>query len=235
MARVRLTRAESQQQTRGHLLDAAEDLFRRQGLHRTTVGQIADEAGYTAGALYSNFANKEELALAVLGRSTVDGFRSLGKALASVDDVEARLVRIIEWRQRQLVESEPFSVLRLELSLHARSDETLRAHLADAQRELRGAFTRLIERQAEELGATLTVEPDVLSATLLGIADGSAIAWAVEPDGPYGESFAWMLANVVRTMDPVPISDARWDSFVERLVTAARARRRPARRRRRAS
>jgi AcrR family transcriptional regulator len=233
MARVRLTRVESQQQTRQHLLDAAEDLFRRQGLHRTTVGQIADKAGYTAGALYSNFANKEELALAVLARSTTQGFQKLGATMGTISGLEDRLIAVIDWRRRLLADNEPLSVLRLELSLHARRDETLRAHLGDAQRELRASFTTLIKRQAHELGATLTVEPDVLSAALLSIADGTAIASAVEPDALYAEAFAWTLANVVRTMDPVPIADADWDGFVERLTKAARSRRVPARRGRR--
>ena len=62
------TRAERQAQTRGDLVDAAERLFIRQGFHPTSVDAVAAEAGYTKGAVYSNFASKEELFLAVYER-----------------------------------------------------------------------------------------------------------------------------------------------------------------------
>jgi AcrR family transcriptional regulator len=66
MSMVRLTRAEAQAQTRQRLLDAAAVVFARRGLHGASLEEVADEAGYTKGAVYSNFASKEELFLAVL-------------------------------------------------------------------------------------------------------------------------------------------------------------------------
>src|SRR6266487_2275168 len=57
-SRVRLTRA--------HLLEAAADVFARRGFHGASVEEVSDVAGYTKGAVYSNFASKDELFLAVL-------------------------------------------------------------------------------------------------------------------------------------------------------------------------
>jgi AcrR family transcriptional regulator len=62
----RLTRGEAKETTRRHLLRAANRLFLRQGFTATTLAEIADEAGMTKGAVYSNFAGKEELFLTVL-------------------------------------------------------------------------------------------------------------------------------------------------------------------------
>jgi AcrR family transcriptional regulator len=64
--RQRLTRGEAKETTRRHLLRAANRLFLRQGFTATTLAEIADEAGMTKGAVYSNFAGKEELFLTVL-------------------------------------------------------------------------------------------------------------------------------------------------------------------------
>jgi AcrR family transcriptional regulator len=64
--RQRLTRGEAKESTRRHLLRAANRLFLRQGFTATTLAEIADEAGMTKGAVYSNFAGKEELFLTVL-------------------------------------------------------------------------------------------------------------------------------------------------------------------------
>jgi AcrR family transcriptional regulator len=62
------TREERKARTRQELVDAAERLFLRDGFHATSVDAVADEAGYTKGAVYSNFASKEELFLALYRR-----------------------------------------------------------------------------------------------------------------------------------------------------------------------
>ena len=53
-----MTRAERQQRTREDLVDAAERLFSGQGFHATSLDAVAAEAGYTKGAVYSNFESK---------------------------------------------------------------------------------------------------------------------------------------------------------------------------------
>ncbi len=65
-ATPRLTRDEKKAQTRLRLLEAAAHVFARRGYHAATVDEVAEEAGYTVGALYSNFAGKQDLFLAML-------------------------------------------------------------------------------------------------------------------------------------------------------------------------
>jgi AcrR family transcriptional regulator len=62
------TRGERKAQTRADLVAAAERLFMRDGFHATSVDAVADAAGYTKGAVYSNFAGKEDLFFAVYER-----------------------------------------------------------------------------------------------------------------------------------------------------------------------
>ena len=54
--------------TRQQLVEAAGRVFARRGYHRATVEEIAAEAGFTTGALYSNFETKEKLFLAIADR-----------------------------------------------------------------------------------------------------------------------------------------------------------------------
>jgi AcrR family transcriptional regulator len=63
-----MTRAERRQRTRDELVDAAERLFSRQGFHATSIDAVAAEAGFTKGAVYSNFDSKEDLFFAVYER-----------------------------------------------------------------------------------------------------------------------------------------------------------------------
>jgi AcrR family transcriptional regulator len=63
---ARLTRAQRRQQTRARLLEAAGQVFARRGFHAATLDEVAEAAGYTKGAVYANFANKDGLFLALL-------------------------------------------------------------------------------------------------------------------------------------------------------------------------
>ncbi len=65
---TRLTRAESRTRTRSLLLDASERVFARRGYRGASLDEIAAEAGFSKGAVYSNFASKEDLFLALLDR-----------------------------------------------------------------------------------------------------------------------------------------------------------------------
>src|SRR4051812_47365244 len=65
MATRPLSRAERREQTRGDLIAAADRAFVEGGFHATSLDQIAAAAGYTKGAVYSNFASKEDLFFAV--------------------------------------------------------------------------------------------------------------------------------------------------------------------------
>ena len=66
MPRKRLTREESREQTRLRLLDAAAVAIAKKGLAATSVEDIAEHAGYTRGAFYSNFKSKTDLFIELL-------------------------------------------------------------------------------------------------------------------------------------------------------------------------
>ena len=68
MSATRISRTDSRARTRSGLLEAAHRVFVRRGFHAATLDEIADEAGYTKGAVYSNFASKEDLFFAVYER-----------------------------------------------------------------------------------------------------------------------------------------------------------------------
>src|SRR5688572_24240387 len=70
---ARISRADRKAQTREKLVDAAYAVFTRQGFHRSSLDQVAAEAGFTKGAVYSNFASKEDLFFAVYERRVAQG------------------------------------------------------------------------------------------------------------------------------------------------------------------
>jgi AcrR family transcriptional regulator len=100
---VRLSRAERREQTRQELISAAEACFVTGGFHASSVDEVAERAGYTKGAVYSNFASKEDLFFAVYERrveqvltEVVPGLRQAGAAQA----FDFGATRAIERRDR---------------------------------------------------------------------------------------------------------------------------------------
>src|SRR5471032_739723 len=66
MAFEPLTPERRRAMTRQHLLDAAAIVFARDGFHGATLDDVAATAGFTKGAVYSNFKSKDDLFLALL-------------------------------------------------------------------------------------------------------------------------------------------------------------------------
>src|SRR3954470_1627531 len=88
---MRMTRAETREQTREAVIAAADALFSERGFHASSVGDIAAAAGYTKGAVYSNFASKEDVFFAVYERRAEHGIAAMQRTLADAPDLATGL------------------------------------------------------------------------------------------------------------------------------------------------
>src|SRR5579863_4440152 len=84
-------RDEQRELTRRRVLDAAEMVFARHGFHGASMEEIAREAGATTGALYSNFAGKENLFLALFEERIATDVGDYSQIVAAEDDVEQQV------------------------------------------------------------------------------------------------------------------------------------------------
>lgn len=87
---------EEQERIRESLLDAGREYFSRYGLEKTTVAELADEAGIATGSFYSFFDSKERLYLAVLEAEAGDVYGQALDALQRPDDPEAAVVAFMQ-------------------------------------------------------------------------------------------------------------------------------------------
>lgn len=92
--RPRRTQADRRAQSRNALLEAAARGISRFGYANLSLEWVAREAGYTRGALYHQFANKEDLALAVVGWVEKTWNAEVGRLLASDTDPVATLLAV---------------------------------------------------------------------------------------------------------------------------------------------
>ena len=75
---VRIRQAERRARSRNALLESAARGLSRHGYGNLVLEQVAREAGYTRGALYHQFRDKEELALAVIEWVNENWIREVG-------------------------------------------------------------------------------------------------------------------------------------------------------------
>ena len=180
--RQRLRRDESQALTREALMEAAARLFEAKGLAATSITDIVDEAGYTTGALYSNFANKEELFVAVLERQVATEMATLQAALTAEPGVEGRLRIVGEWYASQAGDG-PRRIRSLaEIALLARNPEAAHARLRERLAALHGAVEDLLRQQETELGFTFQMPTPILATALLALLQGFGLRAAIEDD-----------------------------------------------------
>ncbi|MGL6237122.1 MAG: TetR/AcrR family transcriptional regulator [Segniliparus sp.] len=118
---TRMTRADSQAQTRALLLASARELFLKDGYNATGIAAVTERAGFSSGAFYSNFPNKGALALAVLQEIQAERTEEV-EAILRLRQPEA-IASIEAWSEEVLKSGWP--LLELEFALAARGDPEL--------------------------------------------------------------------------------------------------------------
>ena len=188
--RSRLTRPERKERTRGDLLAAARAVFERHGFHRASLDQIADEAGYTKGAVYSHFpGGKDELFLAVLDRHIDERVPTYAEIILSQDSFEASL-RAIARHLVALGRRDPgWTPLLVEFWTHASHNPELR----DAVRERHERQMRAIAVLIDDLAARHGIEYALPTIEVVrgssALARGMGIERLVSPEAPLGATF----------------------------------------------
>ncbi|OBG58447.1 MULTISPECIES: TetR/AcrR family transcriptional regulator [unclassified Mycobacterium] len=129
--RTRPTRSE----VRDRILDAASKVFAAEGFAGATIDAIGQAAGFTKGAVYSNFESKDELFLALLDREFELRGEQIAIALDRSDGDTAAAAREVS---RSVLDSvrdhSDYYVLLVEYWLRAQRDPQLRGRLIERRR-----------------------------------------------------------------------------------------------------
>jgi AcrR family transcriptional regulator len=194
MATRRLTRDERREQTREQLLAAAARVFARRGYHGAAVDEVAEEAGYTTGALYSNFSGKEDLFLSLLERFAARQLQEIAEAAASGPSAGAR-ARAGADTWMAFLEREPELVpLFVEFWSYAVRNPELRPRFAEQRARARDIVCGVIEQAARDLDLRLRVPPDQLATAVEALADGLALQRLADPESVPDDLFGAVLA-----------------------------------------
>ena len=144
MSHRRLSREDSRDRTTQRLLDAARKLIAKRGLSDTSLEDIAEEAGYTRGAFYSNFSGKGDLFIELLRRdhaATNAQLRALRDDSLPLEDIHQR----IRETYAQMYRTNESFMNWTEARMLAARDAKFRARLAVLLTERRAEVAELIE------------------------------------------------------------------------------------------
>lgn len=197
MTKKRLTRKESKQQTRKELLKVASQMFAKQGFYSTSVDQIAEEAGYSKGAVYSNFGSKDDLFLSVFTENQKEDLQNLKEIAEEYTSLDEFINMIEQNHQYERKENQDWSILKLEFLLYAMRDASVSQKLAPILEESRSQMTNILKRFYQIKDQKHLVSIDKLAFLLLSLDIGIGIQSYVDeesiPENVFAEGLRLLL------------------------------------------
>ena len=172
-------------QTRETLLDAAETLFARQGVSRTSLQDIAREAGVTRGAIYWHFEDKADLFNAMMARTTLPLENGLNALDAPdrpdpLDDLVHSALNVLQQVEHDPRTRRVFDIATMKVELVPDMEGVRRRHIEvqdNCRCHIKGCLTR-----ARELGhVRAELAPESLTITWLALVNGLIHNWMLAP------------------------------------------------------
>lgn len=178
---TRLTREESRQRTRQRIRDAAVVEFACRGVGGVSVEAIANAAGFSGGAFYSNYRNKNELLVDVMRSMQVTESEEWQRVIArgrTVDDVLQELASRAEVFARQ----RDWLLMKIELELRAIRDAEFVEDFGRYRRELRQSAIEVLRSLYDKAGKQVPLHIDMIADAWLAISNGIGLYFISEMD-----------------------------------------------------
>jgi AcrR family transcriptional regulator len=171
---------EQVERNRGLLLDAARRVFLERGYAGATLEAIAEGAGFSKGVVYSQFAGKPDLFLALLEQRIDERAAENERVVAQHTGIDA-LRALLRANARHATEGAGWARLLIEFRVAAARDPELNARYA-------GLHARTVDRFAESLdtalrtGGLAAVYPArTFGQLILALSSGAVLEHAVDP------------------------------------------------------
>jgi AcrR family transcriptional regulator len=162
------------------------------GFHSASVDAIAERAGFSIGALYSNFSGKDELLFAVFDEHVTWFERKLAEVAAADDASRAAA----DWLAALGKDPEQILVF-IEFWAYAVRRPDVRREFAKRMTEMRAAVADAVRRRAAESGAAAALDPDLLALLALAAARGLALEKLANPRAVPDETVGKLLGDLL--------------------------------------
>jgi AcrR family transcriptional regulator len=202
----RMTRSQQTDRNRGLVLDAARRLFLERGYHGATLEQIADEAGFSKGVVYSQFDSKADLFLALVGKRIQERAEQHAKLAARIAG-SGNFAALIDGLRQADNEAPGWLLLVIEFRVHAARDPELTRRLAAGHARTVDGVADVLATVARP-GQKLPVPARQLAEALLVLSSGAALEQVASPAGLGASSLADMVTQILEGSGHDTHSDA---------------------------
>jgi len=199
-----LTPERRRRQTRDHLLQAAAIVFAERGFHGASLDEVAAVAGFTKGAVYSNFKNKEGLFLALLESRYQRELDALHAALsASEVPPEARLSDFVALiREQAPVADDNWTTLYLEFWLYALRNPQAREKLARFDDLDVASVAEILVAERKRSGIEASEAPQHVARMIVALFRGVGMMRALHPATVDDAFLETVMGLVARALTP---------------------------------
>lgn len=189
-----MSRSESQARTRRLLVETARTMFLRDGYAATSLEKLAEEAGFSKGAVYSNFEGKDDLCLAVLETIHQEVAEAVLGSLVGAASVDEALGAFDQWAEARLGDPD-WSALEAEFAARSRRDPRLRTALEERNLRIRGIIAEALRTSCDEHGLVLAMPAEEAANALFSLGIGLGLQRSIDPALP-----VHALSDVVRVL-----------------------------------
>ena len=208
--RKRLTRAESKANTRARLLEAAAQVFAQKGFAGASVEEIAETAGYSFGALYSNFESKEQLFLELQSNWLAESARTVAETFEAETEGDGDPLTRLSHLLVEIADKNPeMTQLQAEFWLYAVRKPDAMQGLAARTHDQVAALEALVAPAMARLGVSSEVSPTAVTTLVLALFQGLVRHRRIDPtavpDDLLAQGLRWLFTGlVVAPVRPAP-------------------------------
>jgi AcrR family transcriptional regulator len=180
---------------RQRILQAATSEFAGKGFAGTTIDAIADAAGFTKGAVYSNFGSKDDLFFALLDLQIERRVEAVS-ALADMAGARPSAKDVGDLLMTGLLENRDWQMLFAEYWLRAMRDPEVRLRFTEHRRSMRASIEDAVRRLD-----TSGIDPATATVLILALNNGLSIEEFSDPGSVPHDLFGTVLAAVERNAE----------------------------------
>ena len=185
---------------RRRLLRAALSVFVERGYDRASLEQVAAAAGFTKGAVYSNFASKDELFVALMDEQIQVRLSQARQALADSPGTSLGARAIGDRLAVALAEDSEWQLLFLDYVQRAGRDPAVRERFTRHRKRVRQLVADTIREFVGAAEADSALDADELAVTVLALSNGLSIERFADPDAVPEQ----LLGRILQILQPLP-------------------------------
>jgi AcrR family transcriptional regulator len=174
-------------------MHSAATVFARRGLEQASIDEVAEQAGYTKGAFYANFKNKEELFLAMLDERFAKRIEDIEQVVASEGSAAQKAQRGGDQFARMLAADPEWERLFFEFSAYAARDEDFREELVTRYRAMRAKIAAALDAAGDGEGEHKAIPLEQVALMLCIMGNGFALEKLLERDEIADDVYGTML------------------------------------------